>query len=159
MFDERMSWCERAAGSKERGRRNHGDLGLYKRENEVATTHRAPDRQAPALGKIAVDRNLHFHLRHLGAGREAHLEACGRRMAAYLNKPQRVLDVVGIGKAEVRYLVRDPRNWNAIPSRFLEPLRPLRDVVLLMRQVIHRNRNLARPSPPITKRAYCPQNT
>src|SRR3546814_6773199 len=108
---------DRAAGATERARRNHGDLGLDTRENEVATTHRAPDRQSPALGKIAVDRILHFHLRHLGAGREAHLEACGRRMAAYLNKPQRVLDVVGIGKAEVRYLVRDPRNWNAIPSR------------------------------------------
>src|SRR3546814_19057078 len=75
-------------------------------------------------------------------------------MAAYLNKPQRVLDVVGIGKAEVRYLVRDPRNWNAIPSRFFEPLRQLRDDGRVERHDIHRNRTLALPRPHIAKRAW-----
>src|SRR3546814_6931502 len=84
----------------------------------------------------------------------AHLEACGRRMAADLNKPQRGLDVVGIGKAEVRYLVRDPRNWNAIPSRFFEPLRQFRDDGRVERHDIHRNRTLALPRPPIAKRAW-----
>src|SRR3546814_11940013 len=44
IVDGRLNLRDRAAWATERARRNHGDLCLDTRENEVATTHRAPDR-------------------------------------------------------------------------------------------------------------------